>query len=66
MEYKLKMSREEVLESITKNVAYAKSLCEDIEFSAEDIVTASAPTAIVPNGKGENLSDNESDFDWWN
>ena len=36
MEYKLKMSREEVLESITKNVAYAKSLCEDIEFSAED------------------------------
>ena len=36
MEYKLKMSREEVLESITKNVAYAKSLCDDIEFSAED------------------------------
>ena len=36
MEYKLKMSREEVLASITKNVAYAKSLCDDIEFSAED------------------------------
>ena len=36
MEYKLKMSREQVLESIAKYVAYAKSLCEDIEFSAED------------------------------
>lgn len=36
MEYKLKMSREAVLESIAKHVAYAKSLCEDIEFSAED------------------------------
>ena len=45
---------------------YRAAVLEVIEFSAEDIVTASAPTAIVPNGKGENLSDNESDFDWWN
>ncbi len=36
MEYKLKMTREEVLASISENVAYAKSFCEDIEFSAED------------------------------
>lgn len=36
MEFKLKMSREQVLESITKHVSYAKSFCEDIEFSAED------------------------------
>lgn len=36
MEYKLRMTREEVLKSISENVAYAKSLCEDIEFSAED------------------------------
>ncbi|MEG0778425.1 MAG: 2-isopropylmalate synthase [Oscillospiraceae bacterium] len=36
MEYKLKMTREQVLSSIAKNVAYAKSKCEDIEFSAED------------------------------
>ena len=36
MEYKLKMSREQVLESIAKHVAYAKSYCEDIEFSCED------------------------------
>lgn len=36
MEYKLKMSREQVLASIAENVAYAKSKCDDIEFSAED------------------------------
>ena len=36
MEYKLRMTREQVLASISENVAYAKSLCEDIEFSAED------------------------------
>ena len=36
MEYKLKMTREQVLESIAKHVAYAKSFCEDIEFSCED------------------------------
>ena len=36
MEYKLKMTREQVLESIAKHVAYAKAYCEDIEFSCED------------------------------
>ncbi|MBU5625626.1 2-isopropylmalate synthase [Oscillibacter sp. MSJ-2] len=36
MEYKLRMTREQVLESIAENVAYAKSFCGDIEFSAED------------------------------
>ena len=36
MEYKLQMSREQVLQRITDMVAYAKSFCEDIEFSAED------------------------------
>ena len=51
---------------MTTKEAYRAAVLEIIEFSAEDIVTASAPTAIVPNGKGENLSDNESDFDWWN
>ena len=45
---------------------YRAAVLEIIEFSAEDIVTASAPTAIVPNGKGENLSNDASDFDWWN
>ena len=36
MEYKLRMTREQVLQSIRENVAYARSLCPDVEFSAED------------------------------
>jgi 2-isopropylmalate synthase len=36
MEYKLKMSREQVLARVSEMVAYARSLCEDIEFSPED------------------------------
>lgn len=53
----------------TKNTTketYRAAVLELIEFSAEDIVTASAPTAIVPNEKGDNLSDNVGDYDWWN
>ena len=45
---------------------YRAAVLEIIEFSAEDIVTASEPTAIVPNNKGDNLSDNAGDYDWWN
>lgn len=36
MEYKLRMTREQVLARISEMVAYAKSFCDDIEFSAED------------------------------
>ena len=36
MEYKLKMTREEVLQRITDMVGYDRSKCADIEFSAED------------------------------
>lgn len=36
MEYKLKMTRDEVIARIAEMVAYAKSYCDDIEFSAED------------------------------
>ena len=36
LEYKLKMSREEAIRRIRENVSYAKSLCDDIEFSCED------------------------------
>ena len=36
MEYKLQMTREQVLQRISEMVAYARSFCEDIEFSAED------------------------------
>jgi len=36
MKYKLKKTKEEVLEQAIEAVKYAKSFCEDIEFSAED------------------------------
>ncbi len=36
MQYKLKMTRKEVLEEIRSAVSYAKSLVADVEFSAED------------------------------
>ncbi len=36
MEYKLRMSRNDVLETVGDMVQYARSLCQDIEFSPED------------------------------
>jgi 2-isopropylmalate synthase len=36
MEHKLRMSRKDVLARTAEMVAYARSLCEDIEFSPED------------------------------
>ena len=36
MEHKLKKTRQEVLEITTEMVSHARSLCEDVEFSAED------------------------------
>ncbi len=36
LEHKLKMSREQVLEATKEAVSYARSLTEDVEFSAED------------------------------
>lgn len=36
MEYKLKMTPDQVIERIAHSVAYAKKYCSDIEFSAED------------------------------
>ncbi|MGI5849705.1 MAG: 2-isopropylmalate synthase [Christensenellales bacterium] len=36
MQYKLKMSADSVLDQAIEMVRYAKSLCSDIEFSAED------------------------------
>ncbi|MHC9086852.1 2-isopropylmalate synthase [Luteimonas sp. RIT-PG2_3] len=35
-EHKLRMTKEQVLESIARNVAHARRLVDDIEFSAED------------------------------
>lgn len=36
MKYKLKMDREQVLDRVVEMVSYARSLCDDIEFSPED------------------------------
>ncbi len=36
MKYKLKMDPEQVVERVIEMVSYARSLCEDIEFSPED------------------------------
>ncbi len=36
MRYKLKLDREQVVERVAEMVAYARSLCEDVEFSPED------------------------------
>ncbi|MDR3019624.1 MAG: 2-isopropylmalate synthase, partial [Treponema sp.] len=36
MKYKLKMSKEQVLEQVIASVKYAKRFCNDVEFSAED------------------------------
>ena len=36
MKYKLRMTPEQVLNTVSEMVAYAKSFCDDIEFSAED------------------------------
>jgi 2-isopropylmalate synthase len=36
LKYKLRKTREEVLAEAGQAVAYAKSLCQDVEFSAED------------------------------
>ena len=36
MQYKLKMTREQVLDKVHEMVCLARSLCEDVEFSPED------------------------------
>jgi len=36
MQYKLRMTREQVVERVREMVSYARSLCEDVEFSPED------------------------------
>lgn len=36
MKYKLKMDREQVVDRVIEMVSYARSLCDDVEFSPED------------------------------
>lgn len=43
LEYKLKKTRDDVLRDAREAVAYAKSLCPDVEFSAEDSTRSDLP-----------------------
>ncbi len=58
MQYKLRMSPEQVLEAISEMVKYAKSKCSNIEFSAEDAMRsepeflAKAVEAAIKSGAG--------------
>ncbi len=72
MQYKLKMSRDEVVVRATEMVAYARSLCEDVEFSPEDagrsdpeflyrvlgeVIKAGATTLNIPDTVGYTTPD---------
>ncbi len=69
-EHKLRMSRTDVVERASKMVAYARSMCEDIEFSPEDagrtepeflyevltaVIEAGATTLNIPDTVGYTL-----------
>jgi len=72
MEYKLKKTREEVLAMAIKAVTLARSLCDDVEFSAEDatrsnvdflcqileaVIAAGATTVNIPDTVGYAVPD---------
>ena len=64
MQYKLKMSEEQVLEHIKEAVSYARTLVSDVEFSAEDasrsdkaFLATCVQTAIDAGAKTINLPD---------
>ncbi|MFW5960418.1 MAG: 2-isopropylmalate synthase [Chitinivibrionales bacterium] len=64
MEKKLGKTPEQVLETITKNVKYARGLCEDVQFSAEDagrtepdFLCRSVETAIDAGASTVNIPD---------
>jgi len=67
MEYKLKMTPDEVIKKAVDSVAYAKTFCDDIEFSCEDagrsdigfmkeildaVIDAGATTLNIPDTVG--------------
>jgi 2-isopropylmalate synthase len=72
LEHKLKLTRDQVLSRIASEVAHARSLCEDVQFSAEDAsrtdpeflsqavaaaLTAGATTINIPDTVGYALPD---------
>jgi len=71
-EHKLRMTKEQVIERARQMVAYARSLCRDVEFSAEDagrtepdflyevlsaVIAAGATTLNIPDTVGYTLPD---------
>ena len=46
LHYKLKMNRNEVLHTVREMVQYAKSYCNDVEFSAEDASRTEIPFLV--------------------
>ena len=61
---KLKMSRGQILETIGRQVAYARALCDDIEFSPEDAIRTereflvdAVETAIEAGARTINIPD---------
>jgi 2-isopropylmalate synthase len=72
MQHKLRMSREQVVQRVREMVSYARSLCEDVEFSPEDAgrsdpeflyyvlgeaIQAGATTLNIPDTVGYTLPD---------
>ena len=72
MKYKLKMDPEQVIERVAEMVAYAKNLCDDVEFSPEDAgrsdpeflyvvlgeaIRAGATTLNIPDTVGYTMPD---------
>lgn len=77
MQYKLQMEPEKVVKKATEMVAFARSLCEDIEFSPEDagrsepeflyhilseVVAAGATTLNIPDTVGYQTPDEFGDL----
>ena len=72
LQFKLKMNREEVVATATEMVTYARSLCNDVEFSPEDagrsdpqflyevlsaVIAAGATTINIPDTVGYTTPD---------
>jgi 2-isopropylmalate synthase len=77
LQHKLKISRQECLEQARDAVRFAKSLCEDVEFSAEDatrsdpeflcqvleaVIEAGATTVNVPDTVGYSVPSEYADL----
>ena len=77
MQYKLRLNREEVLKNAVEGVTFAKSLCDDIEFSCEDasrsepaflyqvleaVIGAGATTVNIPDTVGYALPEEFGGF----